>query len=389
MNVAQILSLLPEGILTELAIETQVNRYAKKLQGEVIFKLLLHCLLSHKDNSLRVMESAYESMVFNLLNAAKDKGSIRYSSISERLSTINAVYFEKLYQVCIAIYGNSIGESSSAVTRFDSTIVALSGQLLKVGYHLKGGDAAHVRQLKFTIGFSELPTAVHLFTEQKYTSENTALKEAMLLHQPAKTNAIRIFDRGVTSRKTHDELTNKNIPFISRIHTRSKYQEHTCNQLNQSVETNTLQLFSDNWIYLYTTDTGRAQHPVRCIRAISKSIGEELAFVTNIPDLTGEEVTELYKRRWDIEVFFKFLKQELRFSHLINRSENGIKVMLYTTLIASILILVYKKTNKLTGFKIVKQKFTQQLERLLVKDLVQMCGGNPNLVDKLLLKPPN
>ncbi len=389
MNVAQILSLLPEGILTELAIETRVNRYAKKLQGEVIFKLLLHCLLSHKDNSLRVMESAYESMVFNLLNAAKDKGSIRYSSISERLSTINAVYFEKLYQVCIAIYGNSIGESSSAVTRFDSTIVALSGQLLKVGYHLKGGDAAHVRQLKFTIGFSELPTAVHLFTEQKYTSENTALKEAMLLHQPAKTNAIRIFDRGVTSRKTHDELTNKNIPFISRIHTRSKYQEHTCNQLNQPVETNTLQLFSDNWIYLYTTDTGRAQHPVRCIRAISKSIGEELAFVTNIPDLTGEEVTELYKRRWDIEVFFKFLKQELRFSHLINRSENGIKVMLYTTLIASILILVYKKTNKLTGFKIVKQKFTQQLERLLVKDLVQMCGGNPNLVDKLLLKPPN
>lgn len=389
MDVEQILTLLPANLLTELAIETKVNRYSKKLQGEVIFKLLLHCLLSHKDNSLRVMESAYESMAFNLLNVDNDKTSIRFSSISERLSTINAAYFEKLYQACVAVYGKTIGESSSTITRFDSTIVALSGQLLKVGYHLKGGDAAHVHQLKFTIGLSELPTTVHLFTEQKYTSENTALKEAMLIHQPAKANAIRIFDRGITSRKTHDELTDKGIPFISRIHTKSKCQEHIPNQLKQVVETNTLNLFSDSWIYLYTTDAGRATHPVRCIRAISRNSGVELAFVTNIPDLSAEEITELYKRRWDIEVFFKFLKQELRFSHLINRSENGIKVMLYTTLIASILILVYKKTNRMTGFKIVKQKFTQQLERLLVKDLVYMCGGNPELVDKILDKPPS
>ena len=347
MNVEQILALLPDNLLSELAIETKVNRYSKKLQGEVIFKLLLHCLLSHKDNSLRVMESAYESMAFNLLNADNAKGSIRYSSISERLSTINAVYFEKLYQKCVDIYGKQIGESSSAITRFDSTIVALSGQLLKVGYHLKGGDAAHVRQLKFTVGLSELPTTVHLFTAQKYTSENTALKEAILLHQPYKTNAIRIFDRGITSRKTHDELTDKNIPFISRIHTQSKHQEHTPNQLNQPVETNTLHLFSDTWLYLYTTDTGRAKHPVRCIRAISKNKGEEFAFVTNIVDLSSQEITELYKRRWDIEVFFKFLKQELNFSHLINRNENGIKVMLYATMIASILILVYKKNNRM------------------------------------------
>lgn len=119
MDVEQILSLLPANLLTELAIETKVNRYSKKLQGEVIFKLLLHCLLSHKDNSLRVMESAYESMAFNLLNADNAKSSIRYSSISESLSTINAVYFEKLYQVCVDVYGKSLGESSSAITRFE------------------------------------------------------------------------------------------------------------------------------------------------------------------------------------------------------------------------------------------------------------------------------
>ncbi|SES07160.1 hypothetical protein, partial [Pedobacter rhizosphaerae] len=69
MEISQLLSLLPEERLTELALSTNVNRYSKKLQGELVFKLLLHCILCFKDNSLRTMESAYESIAFKLLNA--------------------------------------------------------------------------------------------------------------------------------------------------------------------------------------------------------------------------------------------------------------------------------------------------------------------------------
>src|SRR5208282_5347625 len=165
MDVEAVISLLPKDLISKLAIETGVNRYSKKLQGEIIFKLLLHCILSHKDNSLRVMESAYESIIFGLLNAGNKRASISYSSISERLSTINPNYFEKLYHACVSIYGKEVGEQKANLTRFDSTIVTLSSQLLKIGYRLNGA-AEHVRQLKFTIGFSEIPTAAYLFTEQ-------------------------------------------------------------------------------------------------------------------------------------------------------------------------------------------------------------------------------
>ena len=192
MDVQKILSLLPESLLSELAEETGVNRYSKKLQGELVFKLLLHCILSHKDNSLRTMESAYESIGFSILNSGKKKQQIRHSSISERLSTINPLYFEKLYQECIKIYGKLLQDKSPSLIRFDSTIVALSSKLLKVGYHLKGGDAEHVRQLKFTIGYTELPIEAHFFHEQIYTSENAALKEAVLSYQPDKNNGICI-----------------------------------------------------------------------------------------------------------------------------------------------------------------------------------------------------
>ena len=78
--------------------------YAKKLQGEVILKLLLYCIVSYKDNSLRTMESAYEKVAFQLLNQRYNQGSVRFNSISERLSNINVEYFEKIYSACVDTY---------------------------------------------------------------------------------------------------------------------------------------------------------------------------------------------------------------------------------------------------------------------------------------------
>ena len=383
MDVSKILSLLPDGLLEDLAVETQVNKYSKKLQGEVIFKLLLLCILSHKENSLRTMESAYESMVFQLLNADKNKGSVRYNSISERLSSIDASYFEKIYHACVSIYEPLFELTKKQPVRFDSTIVTLSSKLLEVGYLLKGGDAQNVRQLKFTIGLSHIPVSVHFFNEQKYTSENIALKESILSYKPRQQDVIRIFDKGLNSRKTYDEFTEKGIPFISKINTNSKHDLVIANTLVSNINTPTLIIESDTWVYLYT-ERGRALHPVRCIKAKIKSSGEEIIFVSNIKDISCAEMSELYKMRWDIEVFFKFLKQELNFSHLINRSENGIRIILYMTMIASILLFVYKAQNNLKGYKIMKLKFVQDIEKLVTIDIVKMCGGDPQKAGKIL-----
>jgi len=71
----------------------------------------------------------------------------------------------------------------------------------------------------------------------------------------------------------------------------------------------------------------------------------------------------------NIEVFFRFIKQELNASHFLSVSENGIKVMLYMTLIASMLLLLYKKLNDL-GYKTAKWRFTKE------------CGGDPALMNK-------
>jgi len=252
VDAAQLLSLIPDDVLDELAQETDVNKYAKKLYGKIVFKLLIHCILSFKDNSLRMMESAYESVSFKLLNSNRKSESIRFSSISERLSVIEPSYFEKLYNKCVETYAEILPAAKTEFVRFGPTIVALSSKLLHVGYTLKGGSAAHLKQLKFTIGYSNIPASIHFFTEQTYSSENEALKKGILSFDNTNSSIIRIFDRGITARKTYDEFIENDIPFISRLSAGSKSDLVRYNPLPEMVvSTSTLHIYSDSWVYLY------------------------------------------------------------------------------------------------------------------------------------------
>lgn len=62
--------------------------------------------------------------------------------------------------------------------------------------------------------------------------------------------------------------------------------------------------------------------------------------------------------------------------------------MLYCTMIAAILLLAYKELNGIKGYKIMKHKFINDLEKSLMKDIVELCGGDPSKVDTLFIKSP-
>lgn len=118
---------------------------------------------------------------------------------------------------------------------------------------------------------------------------------------------------------------------------------------------------------------------------INKSLRtkKKLLFLTNITDLSAKEIIGIYKRRWDIEVFFKFLKQELNFKHFVSRTENRIKVMLYMTLILALLLIIYKTKNNISSYKIAKIRFRNELEMDIIKEIVILCNGNISTFEKL------
>ena len=93
-------------------------------------------------------------------------------------------------------------------------------------------------------------------------------------------------------------------------------------------------------------------------------------------EMTSYEVAATYKLRWEIEILFKFLKQELNISHLVSRNQNGVKVMMYMSLITAILIIAFRKLNKISSYKIAKLRFSLELENIMIGQIVLLCGGD-------------
>jgi hypothetical protein len=382
-NVNRLLSFISDDELAAFALETNVNKHTKKLHGQLLFKLLVYCFVTEKDNSLRGMQSALESAIFRALSGASTEFSVVHSSISERLNIINHEFFEKIFSHCSKTYRATAANLNKDIVRFDSTIVSMSTKLINIGYNLKGGDAEKYRLLKFTIGYSDMPDCICFYKDQTYNSENKALSETIIANQKS-TNQINVFDRGITSRDNYDKLTEKNILFVSRLNPGAKHDIYKANTLKKKVETDTLKISGDSWVYLYTMKSKRTKYPVRLIEAVRKDDGTPLVFITNIREVKEVDITEIYRSRWDIEVFFKFIKQHLNFTHLLNRTENGIKVVMYVTMIVAILLAEYKKQKKLSGFKIPKKKFAQELENDILYSFVVLCKGDPAIAKKLI-----
>jgi hypothetical protein len=382
-TVNKLLSFIPDTELESFAIDTKVNKSTKKLHGQLLFKLLFYCMITEKDNSLRGMQSALESAVFRTLSSTATDFVIAHSSISERLNIINVEFFEKIFQYCVKKYKKTACEVNKDIIRFDSTILSMSTKLLNVGYNLKGGDAENYRLLKFTIGYSDMPDCICFYKDQTYTSENKALIETIVANQKSITQ-INVFDRGITARDNYDKLTEKGISFISRLNPGAKQEVYSANALKRSVTTKTVKIINDSWVYLYTMGGRKSIYPVRLIEAVKKDDDAKIIFITNIKDIQSTEVAAIYKSRWDIEVFFKFIKQHLNFSHLLNRTENGIKVMMYVTMTAAILLTEYKKLRKLSGYKIPKRKFAQELEDDILYNFVLLCKGDPSIAKRLI-----
>lgn len=101
----------------------------------------------------------------------------------------------------------------------------------------------------------------------------------------------------------------------------------------------------------------------------------DIYFITNDFGLTPKEVAEAYSHRWNIEVFFRFLKQELCFSHFLSLSENGIKIVLYMTLITAMLIMIYKRENEL-GYDMAKFCFRTEMNDWVTTLAVFFSGGD-------------
>jgi len=390
IEVGKVLQLIPEALITQLADELDVDYQVKKLWAKLIFQLLLYVIIDSERLSLRVLEEYYNSIDFSVLSK-KGGHKTRHSSIAARLTNIKSEYFEKIYLAVLADADKKYNTNPTIqnLKRFDSTLVAIGSKLIDFGMEVgaKNKKGNGKKQIKYTIGLKGLfPSDIKLYTAQKELSEEIALKNTINA-SACDSECIITFDRGLKKRDTFEDFENEGKSFVVRGQLPIRYEQIAVYKEIKNRENETLIFEKDIIVKLYSSGNVLTTNTFRLILATSKATKKQIAFITNIADMTAMEISEIYRLRWDIEVFFRFLKQELNLKHLASFSTNGLKVMMYMIMISAILLIVYKKLNKLTGYKIPKLRFKMELKNEINFLLAQINGADPKKIKYYKSRP--
>lgn len=366
----QLIKMIPESALNEFCTLVQVDKGVSKLSGKLIFNLLIYGLLHHKELSTRILEKIYNSQLFEYF-CPKDNHKTRHSSLSDRIKAIKPEYFEAIFnflQEKIFQAAKKLNLKDSFL-RVDSTMIRIGAGLvdwgMKVGPQPQNGKG--YKHLKLTVTLSDL-TAVRadIYHEQEYLSEYKAMKDSLLA---ADNKSILLFDRGMSKRSVFEQLCDQNSRFITRANPNIAYQLISVHSEVPGEKKGNLTFISDELVKLY--DSGHKHitaHSYRLIKAENDK-GEKVYFITNLIDIPADDIAEMYRKRWDIEVFFKFLKQELNLKHLVSHDLNGVRVMMYATLITAALLMLYKQYNQLDGYKLAKLQLIQELQMEIIEEL--------------------
>src|SRR5574344_1612493 len=219
------------------------------------------------------------------------------------------------------------------VYAFDSTTIPLC---LSVFWWAKfrkkkGGVKAHVLyDLE-----AQVPAFYHITTASVHDSK--AMQEI-----PYETGAYYIFDRGYNNFKELYRILRMESFFVVRAKTNLQYK---CVKWKRPLPKDIL---TDAEIELTVYKSGKdyLEH-LRLVRFYDEEQGREFLFLTNAMDLTAQQIAGLYKNRWQIELFFKWLKQHLKIKKFWGTTENAVRIQISAAITAYCLVAIVQHDMKL------------------------------------------
>ena len=219
------------------------------------------------------------------------------------------------------------------VYAFDSTTIPLC---LSVFWWAKfrkkkGGVKAHVLyDLE-----SQVPAYFHITTASVHDSK--AMKEI-----PYESGSYYVFDRGYNAFKELYRIHQHESFFIVRA---KKNLQYKCIKWRRRMPRNVL---TDSEIMLTDYITSKKyKEKLRLVKFYDEEQGREFSFLTNAFHLSSLEVADLYKNRWQIELFFKWLKQHLKIKKFWGRTENAVRIQISAAIIAYCLVAIVQHDMRL------------------------------------------
>ena len=190
---------------------------------------------------------------------------------------------------------------------------------------------------------------------------------------PIEPGATYVFDLGYYDYAWWAKLDKAQCRIVTRFKTNTPLQVIETLELPEGSS-----ILSDRIGFLPTRQASQRQNPmadaVREVR-VRTNTGKVLRLLSNDLDASAQEIADLYRRRWAIELFFRWVKQVLDIKHFLGRSENAVRIQIATALIAFLLLRIAQATQKAILSPL---KFT----RLIRQNLMHRRAINA------LLRPP-
>ncbi len=146
---------------------------------------------------------------------------------------------------------------------------------------------------------------------------------------------LLLLDRGYVDFAWLYSLHQQGVGFVTRLQKNIRYQVVQRNPVPADSA-----VLADQTVRLSTYHSrGRYPEALRLVHYRDPETGKEYVFLTNLPDLPALAVADLYRQRWQIETFFRWIKQNLKIKIFYGTSENAVLIQIWTAMIAYLLLL--------------------------------------------------
>jgi hypothetical protein len=325
---SQLLQLFPRVEFQHLVTITQAERHAKGFPCWNQFVSMLFCQLGHA-HSLREITGGLQSCEGKLkhlgMETAPPRSTLAYANEHRPYELYEQVFLQLFERCRIQVVGKTKFRFKNKLISMDSSTIDLCLEMF---------DWAKFRQTKGAI-------KLHLLLDHDgylpsfaiITEGNVSdVKVARQFHFDPGT--IVVDDRGYNDYALFGQWTAEGVYFVTRMKENALYEVVGEKKVPQNRT-----ILKDEMIELRGSKAiEKCPYPLRRIEVYDPETEEILVFLTNNLNLGATTIAAIYKERWQIEIFFKALKQNLKIKTFVGTSANAVKIQIWTALIAMLIL---------------------------------------------------
>jgi hypothetical protein len=330
----QLLQIFPRTEFETVVRRTKAERHARGFRSWDQFVAMMFCHLADA-NSLREIcggLASCEGRLSQLGIQIPARSTLAYAN-GHRDWRLYEQIFESLYAFCVKNLDRKTKfKFKNPLLSIDSTHIAMCSKMFPWATYSRQKGAL---KLHFTLDHAGYLPSAMVITTGKYSELIVARRQRW------QAGTILLFDRGFIDFSWFDRLTRQGVGFITRVKADMRYEVVECRKLENG---------SDETVRL-TSRSSRRKHPGPLRVVTLEKDGQRLQFLTNNTTLAASTIAAAYEDRWEIENFFRFLKQNLKIKSFLSTSPNAVWTQIWTAVIAMLLLRYIQLKSKVNwGF---------------------------------------